>query len=126
MKIKMKKPITIEWIAIYRDGGTIEVLLVDAKGQGMSFHVDGAFGSPTRDRLFITPPSPGRAPAELIPKGDKREKEIIKMLKTILDRDFSAEEQAGLRGSYGRRQLSEAESNAALALSVIETLEKSG
>jgi hypothetical protein len=124
--LSFKEPITIEWIDIYRDGGSIGVLLVDAKGQGLSFHVDGAFGSPTRDRLFINSSSPSHKPAELIPKGDKREKAIIQILKTILDREFSAEEQTALRGSYGRRKLSEEERKAALNLSVIETLEKPG
>ena len=33
----MKEPITIKWIDIYRDGGSIGVLLVDTKGKELAF-----------------------------------------------------------------------------------------
>lgn len=124
--ISLKEPITIKRIDIYRDGGSIGVVLVGAEGQELSFCLDGGRKSKTRDRLYIGPSRPVRDPANLIPKGDERETAVIQMLQSILDREFSAEEQAALSGSYGRRKLSEAERKAALSLAVIERLEKSG
>jgi hypothetical protein len=126
MQTQLKEPITIKRIDIYRDGGSIGVMLVDAVGQELPFCLDGGARSETRDSLYIGSARPVRDPANLIPKGDEREKAIIQVLQSILDREFSVEEQSALQGSYGRRELNEEERKAALSLAVIERLEKSG
>jgi hypothetical protein len=115
-------PITIEFIDIYRDGGSIPIVILDSKGTEIRLRVDGVLGSKTRDRLYINALAPDRQREQLVPRGAEFEEAILKALQEYLDRKFTPEEQEELKNAYGRRKLSERQRVAALCINAIERI----
>jgi hypothetical protein len=118
--LNITPPITIEKIDIFRDGGSIGVELIDSVGERFVFSVDGRLGSDTLDRVYINAYHPNLDNAKLIPQGGKEEGKIIECLQSYLDDEFSKEDQARLRNTYGKQDLNEEERIAALSMSVID------
>jgi hypothetical protein len=68
---------------MYRDGGTIAIVIKDGKGSVFPFCLDGRIKRPTKLRLvYVKTLHPGDAGAKQVPPGSAAEKSILKILKS--------------------------------------------
>lgn len=121
-ELKLKEPVSLVFIDIYRDGGTLSLVLEDRDRASLSFTIDGSLGSFTPNRIFLEGEFPDGRRSQMIPKGDPREAAIVVYLETWLAETYSSRELKDLRDSYGRKPLDERQRMAALCLSAVERI----
>lgn len=81
--IQLYPPFEIIKTMMYRDGGTIAIVIEDGKGNALPFCLDGRIKRPSKIRhLYIEATHPSNAGAQQVPAGSDTEKFILKILKS--------------------------------------------
>jgi len=113
----LTQPLELSFVDIYRDGGTIEIVLQGSGRNHFRFVVDGALDSSTRGRIYVG--------IQKVEKGSPEERAILNVVQEIMDRQFSVDEQNELAQAYGKRELEENERKAALCLYALQWVRSS-
>ncbi len=81
--IKLYPPFEIVQTMMYKDGGTVGIVVEDSRGVSVPFCLDGRIKVPADSRhLYIGATHPGNSKAEEVPIGGKAEKTVLKILKS--------------------------------------------
>jgi hypothetical protein len=81
--IMLYSPFEIKNAVMYRDGGTIAIVIKDGKGSSLPFCLDGRLKRPSKVRpLYVGAMHPDDAKAKQVPIGSPAEKSILKILKS--------------------------------------------
>jgi hypothetical protein len=81
--ITLYSPFEIKNAVMYRDGGTIAIVVKDGKGSLLPFCLDGRIKRPSPIRhVYVNAMHPGDAKAKQVPIGSPAERSILKILKS--------------------------------------------
>jgi len=81
--ITLYPPFEITRTMMYRDGGTIAIVIEDAMGSSLPFCLDGRIKRPSKIRhVYVGATHPSDAKAKQVPIGSVAEKTILKILKS--------------------------------------------
>lgn len=94
--LELYPPFELVQLHRWRDGGSLGFTVDDAKGQRLSFSLDGRIGSPTPGRWYIGAGHPTQEGAELVEVGGKREQALIRILDLWLSQHFSDSQRGAL------------------------------
>ena len=129
---KLVKPIEIDSADMYRDGGTIYVVLKDTNGKTFPFCLDGRmqalriFEKPRPYHIFIRVMHPSIAGAQEIPINGKEEKILLKVLEDWIKENVSEEEQRNLQDvlNYEKIKWTDKSYKARRILQLVDRLKK--
>lgn len=81
--IQLYSPFEITRAMMFRDGGTIAIVIEDAMGSSLPFCLDGRIKRPSKiHHLYIGATHPSDAKAKQVPIGSAAEKAILKILQS--------------------------------------------
>ena len=86
--IKLYPPFEVTSAGLYKDGGTIAIVVEDGRGVSFPFCLDGRIKVPQYERyVYVGATYPTNSKAKQIPMGGKDEKAILKILKSAKFRE---------------------------------------
>jgi len=81
--IPLYPPFEITRTMMFRDGGTIAIVIEDAMGSSLPFCLDGRIKRPSKIRhVYVGATHPSDAKAKQVPIGSETEKSILKILQS--------------------------------------------
>jgi len=81
--IQLYSPFEIKSAMIYKDGGTIAIVIEDGMGRSLPFCLDGRFKRPSKIRLlYVGATHPSEPKAKQVPIGSAAEKAILTILQS--------------------------------------------
>jgi len=84
LSINMYPPFELESSGIYKDGGTIGIIIKDSKGTLLPLCYDGRIKTPLGKRyLYVGATNPNSSKAKRVIKGSATEESILKILKNV-------------------------------------------
>ena len=92
-----KAPYSIIWADGYKDGGTIGVAVTDSIGCVVEFCIDGRLSSGSQGAIYLNGRHPSEADQQ--PLGTVEARELMGLVKRVLDAQFTAAEQDSIYDS---------------------------
>lgn len=86
--VTLQPPFEITSAGLYKDGGTIAIVVEDGKGVSLPLCLDGRIKVPQDQRyIYVGATYPTNAKAKQVPMGSTTEKDILKILKSAKYRE---------------------------------------